>query len=129
MPAEPLPWLYAIARNLWRNSARRDRRRRDLLARYRAPAAGDPGVLEPGELRAALASLSEDDQEVLRLIAWDGLTPAEVAVVLGCSQSAARTRLHRARVRLAKRLGIYPQRHVAPGHKQGDSHDSVEVPS
>ncbi len=50
----------------------------------------DPAGLEPGGLRAALASLSDSDQEVLRLVAWDGLTPAEVAVVLGCTPVAAR---------------------------------------
>jgi RNA polymerase sigma factor (sigma-70 family) len=132
--AEPLPWLYTVAHNLWRNQTRRDRRRRELVARFRAspqPAAGeDPGGLEPGVLRAALASLSDSDQEVLRLVAWDGLTPAEVAVVLGCSPVAARTRLHRARGRLAARLGLGPglQRRAATGHKQGDSLDSVEVP-
>lgn len=34
--AEPLPWLYGIAHNLWRNQVRRDGRRRELLARLRA---------------------------------------------------------------------------------------------
>lgn len=132
--AEPLPWLYAVARNLRRNQARRDRRRHELLARFRAsppvPACEDPGGLEPGVLRAALASLSDRDQEVLRLVAWDGLTPAEVAVVLGCSPVAARSRLHRARGRLAARLGISSglQRRVPAGQKQGDSPDSMEVP-
>jgi RNA polymerase sigma factor (sigma-70 family) len=132
--AEPLPWLYAVAHNLWRNQARRDRRRRELLARFRAspPAAdgGDPAAGEPGLLRAALASLSQGDQEVLRLVAWDGLAPADLAVVLGCIPVAARTRLHRARSRLASRLGIDPgpQRHAPAGHKQGDSPASLEVP-
>jgi RNA polymerase sigma-70 factor (ECF subfamily) len=67
---------------------------------------------------------------VLRLVAWDGLTPAELAVVLGCAPGAARARLHRARTRLAARLGISPdeQRRGLSGHKQGDSPDSVEVP-
>jgi RNA polymerase sigma-70 factor, ECF subfamily len=131
---EPLPWLYAVARNLWRNHARRDRRRRELLARFRsspwAAACEDPAGLEPGVLRAALASLSDRDQEVLRLVAWDGLTPAEVAVVLGCAPVAARARLHRARGRLAARLGISPgvQRRARPRQKQGDSLDSAEVP-
>jgi RNA polymerase sigma factor (sigma-70 family) len=131
---EPLPWLYAVARNLWRNQARRDGRRRALLARWRAwplAAAGeDPAELEPGVLRAALASLSEADQEVVRLVAWDGLTPAEAAVVLGCSHVAARARLHRARCRLAARLGISPdvQRRRPAGHKQGDGLDPLEVP-
>jgi RNA polymerase sigma-70 factor, ECF subfamily len=133
MPAtEPLPWLYAVAHNVWRNNVRRDRRRRELLARFRVAlpdvACQDPGGLEPGVLRAALASLSDDDQEVLRLVAWDGLAPAEVAEVLGCSAVAARTRLHRARSRLAARLSPDLQRHARPGHKQGDSPDSVEVP-
>jgi DNA-directed RNA polymerase specialized sigma24 family protein len=89
----------------------------------------DPGELEPGALRAALAALRDDDQEILRLVAWDGLAPAELAVALGCSPNAARTRLHRARSRLAARLGIGPdlQRYARAGHKQGDGLDSVEV--
>jgi RNA polymerase sigma factor (sigma-70 family) len=135
LPADdPLPWLYAVAHNLWRNQVRRDRRRRNLLARFRTPepdsVCQDPAGLEPGALRAALASLSDRDQEVLRLVAWDGLTPAEVAVVLGCSPVAARSRLHRARNRLATRLGISPdaQQRAAAGHKQGGSVDSMEVP-
>ena len=51
--AEPLPWLYAVAHNLWRNKTRTDRRRRDLLARFRPlpqPAAcGDPAALDPDD--------------------------------------------------------------------------------
>jgi hypothetical protein len=63
------------------------------------------------------------------LVAWDGLAPADLAVVLGCSPVAARSRLHRARCRLAARLGIDPgpQRHAPAGHKQGGSRDSLEV--
>jgi RNA polymerase sigma-70 factor (ECF subfamily) len=130
--AEPLPWLYAVAHNVWRNTARRDRRRRELLARFRVGspdgAYQDPGGLDPGALRAALASLRDDDQEILRLVAWDGLAPADIAVVLGCSPNAARTRLHRARSRLAARLGIGPDlQRYARAHKQGGRLDSLEV--
>lgn len=132
--AEPLPWLYAVARNLWRNQARRDRRRQVLLPRFLAappdPARGDPAALTPGEIRAALDSLSDRDQEVLRLVAWDGLTPAQTAAVLGCTPATARTRLHRARVRLAAQLGTSPHTRprARPRHGQDDSLDSVEVP-
>jgi RNA polymerase sigma factor (sigma-70 family) len=137
---EPLPWLYAVAHNLWRNQTRRDRRRRELLSRFRVArpgtTGGDPAALDPGVLRDALASLSESDQEVLRLVAWDGLTPAELAVALGCTPVAARTRLHRARGRLAARLGLNsspnpgPDRQQLPpvGQKPGDSLDGMEVP-
>jgi RNA polymerase sigma-70 factor (ECF subfamily) len=136
---DPLPWLYAVARNLWRNQARRDRRRRDLLSRFQRPheadgapaldrAAPDPAAADSGGLRTALSSLSEGDQEILRLAAWDGLTPGELATVLGCSPAAARTRLHRARARLARRLGLNP-RHPAPSRrKQPENTCSVEVP-
>lgn len=81
-------------------------------------------------LRAALASLSECDQEVLRLVAWDGLTSAELAAALGCTPVAARTRLHRARGRLAARLGLElsVQRPAAAGQKPGNSLDSLEMP-
>lgn len=130
---DPLPWLYGVARNLWRNQLRRDRRRGSILSRYRAslspPADGDPGGLSPGVLRAAMASLSEDDQEVLRLVAWDGLTPAAVSRVLDCTPVAARSRLHRARARLAAALGLDPgpQQLRPPRHKQGDSYRPTEV--
>jgi RNA polymerase sigma-70 factor, ECF subfamily len=133
VPADdPMPWLYAIARNLWRNHHRQQRRRRDLLARLRAYAPPGPvaAPLEPGTLRTALASLRESDQEILRLIAWDGLTPAEAAVVLGCGPVAARSRLHRARARLAARLGPDSdlQRRGQARQKLDDSLDPTEVP-
>lgn len=134
VPADnALPWLYAVAHNIWRNQARRDRRRADLLARFRASfpsqAVADPASpFDSGALRAALGCLSEADQEVLRLVAWDGLAPAELATVLGCSPVAARTRLHRARARLARHLGVDQQQRAPSRQKQGDSPDPVEVP-
>ena len=48
----------------------------------------------------ALHRLSDADQEVLRLSAWEDLTGADIAAVLNCSNSAAAVRLHRARQRL-----------------------------
>jgi RNA polymerase sigma-70 factor (ECF subfamily) len=46
------------------------------------------------------------------LVAWDGLSPSQAATVLGLSATAARTRLHRARARLAELLGV--ERGVRP---------------
>jgi RNA polymerase sigma-70 factor (ECF subfamily) len=62
---------------------------------------------ERGELAAVLAAfrqLRPEEQEVLRLAAWEGLTNSELAVALGCSENAATIRLHRARKRLAEQL-------------------------
>lgn len=51
-----------------------------------------------------MAELSADDRELLTLIGWDELTPAEAATVLDIPPDAARSRLHRARRRLENLL-------------------------
>ena len=43
-----------------------------------------------GQLRSALTALPERDRELLLLVAWEGLTPAEAAAVLGIGKVAAR---------------------------------------
>ncbi len=115
---DPLPWLYAVARNLLRNNRRSEHRSAALLARLPIPEP-HPAPSEPygpgfEAFREALAALEESDQEILLLIAWDGLSPSQAAVVLGCTAVAARTRLHRARKRLSAQL-----EHEAPGQLQG----------
>lgn len=126
--AEPLAWLYGVARNVLRNRHRRERNREAVvvrLSRSRAPASEDDpaaaAVAGAGTLRAALGELSEDDQELLKLVAWDGLTRAQVAVAIGCSEGAARTRLHRARNRLAAQIGAgqAPDRPLRRGRRPG----------
>jgi DNA-directed RNA polymerase specialized sigma24 family protein len=54
----------------------------------------------------AFDTLKPRDQEILRLAAWEQLTTTEGAAVLGCSVSAYRMRLHRARGRLAAKAGV-----------------------
>ncbi|HVF74055.1 MAG TPA: sigma-70 family RNA polymerase sigma factor [Acidimicrobiales bacterium] len=102
---DPLPWLFVVARNVWRNGLRSGRRRLALLQRLAPPPAAAPPPEPPGRVRAALETLGDDDQELLRLVAWDDLTPTQIAAVLGCSPGAARVRIHRARTRLAAALG------------------------
>lgn len=63
---------------------------------------------ERGRLWAALSGLSDSDRELLLLVAWEGLTPAEAAAALGISQTVARSRLHRARTRAMKALQSQP---------------------
>jgi RNA polymerase sigma-70 factor (ECF subfamily) len=102
--ASPLPWLYRVAANVIRNLRRGDERRLRLVERIEAqppPAIG--GELPNGpaaNLRAALERLSPDDQEVLRLVAWEGLSHAEVGQAMDCSTNAVGIRIHRARKRL-----------------------------
>jgi RNA polymerase sigma-70 factor (ECF subfamily) len=97
MPSNALPWLLGIARNLVKAAHRQTWH--DELTDV---AADDDYAMF--ELRAALATLSEADQEVLTLLAWHGLTPAEAAKVLGCTTATFYVRLHRARRRLSTTL-------------------------
>jgi RNA polymerase sigma factor (sigma-70 family) len=59
---------------------------------------------DAARLRDALGRLGEDDRELLTLIGWEELTPAEAAEVLGIRPGALRSRLHRARARLDAEL-------------------------
>jgi RNA polymerase sigma-70 factor (ECF subfamily) len=111
IPDLPLPWLYAIAANVIADQYRSTRRRHDLGLRLANEARAGSSGADPAEslalreaFTAAFGRLSAGEQEVLRLVAWDGLEVREAAEVLGCSQGAFRVRLHRARRKLARQL-------------------------
>jgi RNA polymerase sigma factor (sigma-70 family) len=109
VPADdPVPWLIAVMRNHVRNRQRADHRARELTRRLPPAPVSYPGEapsLESGAIAGALSALSDDDREILQLIAWDGLTPTQAAIILSLSPVATRSRLHRARYRLAALLG------------------------
>lgn len=101
----PLPWLYGVTRRTLADQRRSATRfvalRRKLGAQ---PASSARDSTDGGQLLALLGTLREADQELLRLSAWEDLTPAEIAEVLGCSRRVAIVRLHRARQRLKQVL-------------------------
>ncbi len=104
----PLPWCYGVARRVLSNQRRSQRRHLRLVEKMKAePApAVAPDYAEAGtdpELEAALVSLSAEDQEVLRLWAWEQLEPREIAPVLAVSVNAATLRLSRAREETCQR--------------------------
>lgn len=100
-----LPWLYAVARRVLLSQQRATRRQQAIVQRVAAglPEAPDMPLGSPRVLEA-LAALSEAEREVLMLAAWEELSSGEAARVLGCSATAYRIRLHRARRRLRARL-------------------------
>lgn len=110
VPAQPLPWLLGVARNVARDSYRAQARRASLEAELAAwTTTGDvtsddvaDAVVERAAVLRALAGLPEADREVLTLVAWHGLTPQQAAGVVGCSTAAFFVRLHRARRRLER---------------------------
>jgi RNA polymerase sigma factor (sigma-70 family) len=104
-----LPWLYAVARRVLL-SQQRAAKRQQAIARRLASAErfgvpqGEAAPLGGRRLLEALAGLSETDREVLMLAAWEELSSSEAGLVLDCSATAFRIRLHRARRRLRERL-------------------------
>lgn len=101
-----LPWLLATTRRVLANQHRGSRRLGALLDRLRAQPQSQPSLAPTPESPAmdALSRLRPDDQELLRLIAWDDLSHAEAAAVIGISVNAIAIRLHRARGRFAEQL-------------------------
>jgi RNA polymerase sigma factor (sigma-70 family) len=106
-------WLYGVARRQLANQRRGQLRRSQLADRLRdelpaamAAAAAASGAEEDraAVVRAALGRLDVSDRELLALSSWEGLSPAEIAVVLEVPAVTLRTRLHRARKRLRVEL-------------------------
>ena len=124
--ADAAPWLFGIARNVlasyWQASARAG-----------APSAvaflpDDPwdevidridSAASSRALMSALDELPSAEREVLLLVAWEQLSPAEAATALGIPQGTARSRLHRARASVRLALA------AAGGHsRKADGHAS-----
>jgi RNA polymerase sigma-70 factor (ECF subfamily) len=107
-------WLFTVARNLYwthrRDSVTEETAAAELLtlwpARESWPSPFDQascGELER-RLERALAAQSPQHREVLLLVGYEGLTPAEAAAVCRTTPEAMRQRLARARAALAKEL-------------------------
>ena len=90
-------WLFGIARNAALDELRRRGRRARLELEGAAGATEDlaDGLLRRETVRAALASLEPRERDLIALKFAGGLSNAEIAGVLGMSESNAGTRLHR----------------------------------
>jgi len=105
----PLAWLYGVAYRVLANQRRSARRKARLSSRVAEATEGleadiAPAVAESHEaLRrvfAAMETLPAADREVLRLAAFEELSHAEIAQVIGVRPGLVRSRLYRARRRL-----------------------------
>jgi RNA polymerase sigma factor (sigma-70 family) len=104
---EERAWLFGIARNAALDELRRRRRLATLIADPEDPAAEPPDdgaevALARTMVRQALARLPARDREIVALKFHGGLSNAELARVLGVSESNAGTLLHRTMEKLRK---------------------------
>jgi RNA polymerase sigma-70 factor (ECF subfamily) len=106
-------WLFTILHNVHANAARRYNTSPTLvplLDETLAPAsrATQLDELEVGDLRSALAKLSDDQRQVILMVGMEQMRYEEVATVLEIPIGTVMSRLHRARERLRDLLSADP---------------------
>jgi RNA polymerase sigma-70 factor (ECF subfamily) len=109
VPDDPLPWLLGVARRMLANRRRgwaRAQALRDRMAVEQATAPSTGGLKSESDhaVLRALGALSERDREVLLLVGWEGLEPAQAARALGVHPNTFAARMYRARRRFARAL-------------------------
>ncbi|WP_181135703.1 sigma-70 family RNA polymerase sigma factor [Rathayibacter sp. AY1E2] len=106
LPADPeraRMWLFGVARRVHSNAARGAIRHDDLTQKLRQHFDAhrpDPVGADTLDICTALDALPENQSELIRLILWDGFTLPEAATILRISESTARGRHQRAKLRL-----------------------------
>jgi RNA polymerase sigma-70 factor (ECF subfamily) len=99
-------YLFTIARNLFRQGLRRTSRQVELPENLYDPQPDPHAQAEQkGELRAVLAGLQrlpEVDRAALAMRVFSGMPYEEIAQALGISLAAAKVKVHRARLALAR---------------------------
>lgn len=120
------PWLFGVATNLLRNDIRSRRRRDAALARFAVVGEQAPIVMadevadrldDQRRMKALLRQLEGlpiEQQEVIALVLWCGLSYADAAVALGVREGTVKSRLSRARSALREPLEL-------GGHDMDDS--------
>ena len=105
-----MAWLYTILRNQYYSERRKHRREvADSDGCYAAKLASRPSQqshMEFLDFRRALGKLAEDHREALILVGASGLSYEEAASICGCAVGTMKSRVNRARTRLAEMLSI-----------------------
>ena len=112
---EVLPWLYGVAKNVLRDRRRSLRRRDRLTVKIGSQPADivegpEPQVVRSTEherVLAAMAKLPDKDQEIIRLVEWEGLSRQQVADLMFVSRAAIDKRITRAHRKMARTLGVH----------------------
>jgi RNA polymerase sigma-70 factor (ECF subfamily) len=120
-----MAWLYTILRNAFYTEFRKRRPEvPDTDGQFAARLARRPSQesrIEFREFRAALAKLPEDQREALLLVGASGLSYEAAAQICDCALGTMKSRVYRARVRLAAMLSV----EATDLHRQGAEWDAA----
>jgi RNA polymerase sigma factor (sigma-70 family) len=101
---KPENWLIAIAHNVCRQRFRQAKRRPEVALGEHEPAAPEREGPTAEDLRRAFSQLPPNQREALVMRELEGRSYAEIAAVMGVSQSALETLIFRARRTLREQL-------------------------
>jgi RNA polymerase sigma-70 factor (ECF subfamily) len=111
-------WLFTILRNLFRSEYRKRKREvEDATGMYADSLKSQPEQatrLEFEELRAALDKLPDDQREAVILVGASGFSYEEAAAICGCAVGTIKSRVNRARNRLAEIMSIDDLDYLGP---------------
>jgi len=104
-------WLYGVARRIASHHHRHERVEQGLAEALRANLSRESVLMRTDRdipfgdaISASLDRLKPGDREIIELSAWEQLTPAEIATVIGMKSGAVRVRLHRIRTTMRTEL-------------------------
>jgi RNA polymerase sigma-70 factor, ECF subfamily len=112
-------WLFTILRNFYYSEYRKRRREvadpDGVIATKLATAPAQNGHMDLRDLHDALQQLPSDQREALILIGASGLSYEEAANICGCAIGTMKSRVNRARNRLAEILAIHSTSELGHG--------------
>jgi RNA polymerase sigma-70 factor (ECF subfamily) len=113
-------WMFTILRNLFRSEYRKRRREvEDTDGSYADSLKSHPeqnSHLEFKEFKTALSKLPQDQREALILVGASGFSYEEAASICECAVGTIKSRVNRARTRLADLLSIEGAEDFGPDH-------------
>lgn len=125
-------WLYTILRNEFYSQLRKRKREvedvDELYSSRVSAIAEQEGHVEMAELRAALAKLPDDQREAVILVGASGCTYEEAAEICNVAVGTIKSRVNRARAKLAALLQLDGQKPATGEEGVSDDQDSEQLP-
>jgi len=111
-------WLFTILRNTYfsiqRKRGREVQDSQGMHAERMGVAPAQEGVVDLADFRIALAKLSPEQREVLIMVGVSGISYEEAAEICGVAVGTVKSRVNRARNKLAELLGITNTAEIGP---------------
>jgi RNA polymerase sigma-70 factor (ECF subfamily) len=118
-------WLFTILRNAYFSELRKMKREvadsdGQFAARQAVPAE-QQGHLDLLDLNKALGQLPADQREALILVGAEGFSYEDAASICGCAVGTVKSRVNRARVKLAELMSYQRSESAGADHEDEDS--------